>query len=70
MCRTLNPIHQLYKKCILRIVMETMFVYDSLNSANPYSFEHLYNGGSIPNYEADSKREIFYMRNRCLEASQ
>ena len=36
-----------------------MFVYGWLNIANPYNFEHQNNGGSIPNHNADSKREIF-----------
>ena len=49
MCRTLNPLDQLHKKCILRNVLKTSLVYCSLNSASPYTFKYLNNGGSIQN---------------------
>ena len=47
MCPTLNPLDQLLKKWILRIIIKTSFEYCSLNSANPYTFKYLNNGGSI-----------------------
>ena len=50
--------------------LKTPFVYCSLNSANLYTFKHLNNGGLIQNDNTDSKCEILYRRNKCLEASQ
>ena len=70
MYRILNPPEKLHKKWILRNVLKTSFVYCSLNSASPYTFKHLNNGGSIQNDNTDSKCEIFYMNTKCLEASQ
>ena len=49
MCRTLNPLDQLHKKLILRNILKTYLVYCSLNSASPYTFKYLNNGGSIQN---------------------
>ena len=59
MCRTLNPLDQLHKMWILRNVLKTYLVYCSLNSASPYIFKYLNNGGSIQNDNIDSKCEIF-----------
>ena len=59
MCHTLNPLNQLHKKWILRIVLKISFIYCSLNSAKPYTFKHLNNGGSIQNDKTDSKCEFF-----------
>ena len=59
MCRTLNPLDQLHKKWMLCIVIKTSFVYCSLNSANPYTFKHLNNGGSIQNDNTESKCDFF-----------
>ena len=59
MCRTLNPLDQLHKMWILRNVLKTYVVYCSLNSASPYTFKYLNNGGSIQNDNTDSKFEIF-----------
>ena len=72
MCHTLNSLGQLHQKWKLRIVLETTFVYCSLNSANPYTFKHLNNGGSIQNDNTSLhyKCEIFCMRNTCPKASQ
>ena len=70
MWRTLNPLDQLHKKWIFRNIFKTSFVYCSLNSASPYTFKYLNNGGSIQNDNTDSKYEIFYRRTKCLEASQ
>ena len=50
--------------------LKTSFIYCSLNSANPYNFKHLNNGGSIQNDNTDCRCEIFYRRPDCLEASQ
>ena len=70
MSRTLNPLDQLHKKWILRNVLKTTLVYCSLNSASPFTFKYLNNGGSIQNDNTDSKCEIFYRGTKCLEASQ
>ena len=68
MCRTLNPLDQLYKKLILHIVLKTSIVYCSLNSANPYTFKHLNNGGSIQNDNTDSKCD--FLQEELMPRSQ
>ena len=70
LCSTLNPLDQLHKDWILRYRLKTSLVYCSLNSASPYTFKNLNNGGSIQHDNTDSKCEIFYRRTKCLEASQ
>ena len=45
MCHTLNPLDLLHIKSILRIIIKISFAYCSLNSANPYTFKYLNNGG-------------------------
>ena len=52
-CSTLNPLDQLHKKWVLRNVLKTSLVYCSLNSASPYTFKYLNNGGSILNDNTD-----------------
>ena len=70
MCHTLNPLDQMHKKWILRKILKTSLVHCSLNSASPYSFKYLNNGGYIQNENTDSKCEIFYMRTKYLKASK
>ena len=68
MCRTLNPLDQLHKKWILRIVLKTPFAYCSLNSANPYTLMHLNYGGSIQNDNTDSKWD--FLKEELMPRSQ
>ena len=66
MCRTITA-----QKVYFTYRFKTSFVYCSLKSASsPYNFKHLNNGGSTQHNKTDSNCEIFYRRNKCIEASQ
>ena len=56
------------QKVYITYRFKTSFVYCSPNSANPYTFQHLNNGGSIQNDNTDSKWD--FLKEELMPQSQ